>query len=128
MLQRVEELGEIRLGEWEGLAIGELEQRDDWRRFNTFRSGVRPPGGELMAETQVRMIQQLECLRTRHVRETVAVVSHADPLRAALAWYLGIPLDLILRLEVATASISIVQLHDWGVRVLGINDTGEVAA
>src|SRR4051794_1762477 len=44
------ELGEIRVGDWEGMAIQELEGREDWRRFNTFRSTTRPPGGELMAE------------------------------------------------------------------------------
>src|SRR5215212_9070508 len=45
-LRRSNELGELRVGAWEGLAIQELDQREDWRKFNSFRSGVRPPGGE----------------------------------------------------------------------------------
>jgi probable phosphoglycerate mutase len=119
-------IGEIRVGEWEGATIAELDRREDWRRFNTFRSGVRAPNGELMIETQTRMIQQMECFRTRHPSGAVAVVSHGDPLRAAVAYFLGIPLDLVLRFEISPASVSVVQLHDWGARVLCVNETGEI--
>src|SRR5262249_46036793 len=49
-VQKAEELGEMRIGEWEGLPFAELDAREDWRAFNTFRTGVRPPGGELMIE------------------------------------------------------------------------------
>ncbi len=124
--RQVEALGEIRLGRWDGLTIDELAGREDWRRFNSFRSGVRAPGGEMMAETQLRMVQQLDCLRARHARETVAVVSHGDPLRAVLAWYLGIPLDLVQRFEVSPSSVSVLQVHDWGARVMCVNETGDV--
>ena len=124
-IERVDELVEFGLGEWEGLGFGELDGRDDWRRFNTFRSGTRAPGGELMVETQARMVRQLDRLRERHPRETVAVVSHADPLRAAIAWFLGIPTDLTCRFELGTASVSVVEVHDWGARVRCLNHTGE---
>lgn len=125
-LQRMETIGEIRIGEWQGLTMGELDCRDDWRRFNTFRSGTRAPGGELMLETQTRMVRQLEELHARHPDDTVAVVSHGDPLRSAIAYYLGVPLDMVLRLEVSPASVSVLQLHGWGARVLAVNETGDV--
>jgi len=124
--QHVPEIGEIHLGEWQGLTMQELDKREDWRRFNTFRSGTRAPGGELMLETQTRMVRQLDRLCAKHPDEIVALVSHGDPLRSALAYFLGIPLDLVLRFEVSPASLSIVQIHDWGARVLCLNDTGEV--
>lgn len=124
-MERIEELGEIGVGEWEGLAMPALDRRDDWRRFNAFRSGTRPPGGELMVETQARMIRQLDRLRARHPDATVAVVSHGDPLRAAVAWFLGVPMDLIFRFEIATTSVSVIEIHDWGARVLCLNHTGE---
>jgi broad specificity phosphatase PhoE len=125
-LQHVPEIGEIHIGEWQGLTMQELDKREDWRRFNTFRCGTRAPGGELMLETQTRMVRQLDSLRSKHPDEIVALVSHGDPLRGALAYFLGIPLDLVLRLEVSPASLSIVQIHDWGARVLCLNDTGEL--
>ena len=122
----MDDLGEIHVGEWQGLSMEELEQREDWRRFNTYRSGTRCPGGELMIETQTRMIRRLACLRDRYRDRTVAVISHGDPLRAVLACYLGIPLDLVLRFEISPASVSIVEDAEWGPRVMCLNDTGEV--
>jgi broad specificity phosphatase PhoE len=113
------------VGEWEGQLIADLDRREDWRRFNTFRSGTRPPSGELMIETQTRMVRALDCFRSRHPEHTVAVVSHGDPLRAAVAHFMGIPLDMILRFEIATASLSIVQVGDWGPRVVCVNRTEE---
>src|SRR5690242_2083357 len=74
--QPVEDLGEVRLGEWEGLSMAELQSREGWREFNQFRSGLRPPGGELMIETQTRVVRRLECLRKQHDGEMVALVSH----------------------------------------------------
>jgi probable phosphomutase (TIGR03848 family) len=127
-VQVVERLGEVRAGEWQGMAFSDLDRREDWRRYNTFRSGVRIPGGELMAEIQLRMVQELESLRARHSSDAVAVVSHGDPLRAAVAWFLGIPIDLMLRFEIGTASVSVVQVDDWNARVLCVNETGEVPA
>src|SRR3954463_11729080 len=43
-------LNEMSFGGWEGLSFEELEQSPEWRRFNTNRGEVRPPGGELMLE------------------------------------------------------------------------------
>lgn len=124
----VDTLGELRFGEWEGLTIAELESCDDFRRFNTFRSGVRVPGGELMLETQTRMVQQLICLRGLHPDDTVAVVSHGDPLRAVIAYFLGMSLDSLARLEISPGSLSIVQADGWGSRVMSLNETGEAWA
>jgi broad specificity phosphatase PhoE len=114
------------MGDWEGQTISALDRCEDWRMFNTFRSGVRPPGGELMMEAQARMVIELDRLRQQHRGECVAVISHADPLRAALTHYLGIPFDLALRMEVSPASVSVIQLENWGPRVLCISQTGEI--
>ncbi len=127
-VQELEDLGEIRLGAWEGLSFEQLARQEGWKQFNTFRSGTRPPGGELMVETQVRMVRRMECLRARHPGETVALVSHADPLRAAVAWVLGTPLDMMFRFEIAPASVSTIRMNEWGAQVMGLNDTGESPA
>ena len=125
-VRKADELGEMRVGEWEGLPFAELDTREDWRAFNTFRTAVRPPGGELMIETQQRMIRKLHCLGEQYANETIAVVSHADPLRAVIGYYLGLPLDGVLRLEISTASLSVVQADRWGARVLCVNQTEQV--
>jgi broad specificity phosphatase PhoE len=125
-VQPVDDLGEVHMGSWQGLSMAELDRREDWRKFNTYRGGARPPGGEMMIEVQTRIIRELHCLEERHPAEIVAVVSHGDPLRSAAAYYLGIPLDLMLRFEIAPASVTAVEVADWGPRVLCLNETGDV--
>lgn len=119
-----EALGEIRTGEWTGRSLADLEADPRWRLFNAYRSGTRIPGGERMLEVQLRVVGELDRLREAHPASVVAVVSHGDPIRAALLHYLGMPLDFVLRLEVSPASLSVVALEEWGPRVLLVNDTG----
>lgn len=124
--RRVEEIGEVRVGEWEGKTFAELQEDAHWAAYNSRRTSVRPPGGELMIEVQTRMVRQAECLAVQYPNQTVAMVSHGDPLRLLVAYFLGIPLDLMTRFEIGTASLSILQLAEWGSRVLCINQTGEL--
>ena len=121
----VEGLGELRVGDWQGIPMADLDGREDWRRWNRFRSGTRAPGGELMIETQARMIQELDLIRARHPEDAVAVVSHGDPLRSVIAYFLGIPLDLVLRFEISPASLSVLKLDAWHAQVLCVNQTVE---
>jgi broad specificity phosphatase PhoE len=117
------ELDEIDYGKWTGRTFEELRDIDHWRDFNSLRSCTRIPGGELMIEVQARMLGLMESLCRRHSAMTVALVSHADVIRGALAHCLGMPLDLMLRLEISPASISMVVMDQYGPRVLCVNNT-----
>jgi len=112
---------EIDFGEWTGRTLESLAPDERWRRFNTFRSATRIPGGELLAEAQLRAVRGLDQLRCAHPSGRVAVVTHADIIRATLAYYLGMPIDLMLRLEISPASVSTLRLDDGWVQVLRIN-------
>jgi probable phosphoglycerate mutase len=59
-----------------------------------------------MIEAQSRMVGEIETLLTGHLNQTVALVSHLDPLRSLIMHCLGIPLDLLLRFEISPASVS----------------------
>ena len=118
------ELLELDFGEWTGLTFEEVRASAAWQQFNSFRSCTRIPGGELMLEVQARAVAALERLRERHAGWVVAV-SHGDVIRAAIAHYVGIPLDLVQRLEVGPASVSALSFDAGGVRILRLNDTGE---
>lgn len=117
------DFGEIHTGDWTGRQIADLDRETLWQRFNAFRGGTRMPGGEHMIEIQARMVAGLERLRDEHPDQTVAVVSHGDPIRAVLAHYAGIPLDLCLRLDVDPASVSVIKVAEWGPRIVRVNDT-----
>ena len=117
------ELDEIDFGEWTGRTFPELAAIPRWDRFNSFRSGTRIPGGELMLEAQVRIVGLIERLREDHPGGLVALVSHGDVIKAALLYYLGAPLDLFMRLEISPASVSEIEVSEYGPRVLRVNDT-----
>ncbi len=122
----LEDLGEVRLGTWEGQSLAELEQDSVWKLFNSDRSLVRPPGGELMVEVQSRMIKAITHLRNLHDGDTVAVVSHGDPIRLLIAYCLGIPLDMLLRFTIDPASVSALRFYESQLQVLYLNRTGDL--
>jgi broad specificity phosphatase PhoE len=117
------QLDEIDYGEWTGRSFEELRRLAQWRDFNSLRSCTRISGGELMIEVQARVLGLMESLCQRHPAMTVALVTHADVIRGALAHCLGMPLDLLLRLDISPASISMVVMEPCGPRVLCVNNT-----
>ncbi len=47
---------EFDFGDWAGMLISELDEREDWKVFCRYRSSTRAPGGELITEVQTRMV------------------------------------------------------------------------
>jgi broad specificity phosphatase PhoE len=124
-IQLCEAVNEVQFGEWSGKSFTELHQLPEWQRFNTARSSTPIPGGELMLEVEARVVSEMECMCRRHADRHVAIVSHADVIKAAVAHFAGIPLDLFHRLEISPASISVVALDEHGPQVLRVNQPGE---
>jgi len=122
-VQTLTGLHEIEFGEWTGKTFAELEAVESWRQFNRFRSGTRVPGGETIGEVQRRFVGEMLRLREAYPNSGVALVSHGDPIRMTLGYFLGAPLDLFERIEVGLASISVVAIEEFGARVLRMNDT-----
>ena len=115
---------EVDYGEWRGGELKELSKRPEWRLVQVFPGGFRFPGGETLREVQNRVITTLERIRTEHTGEVIAVFAHGDVLRTSLAYYLGTPLDLFQRIQISTASISLVAFHRFGPSILAMNDSG----
>ena len=55
-IEPTDELLELDFGDWTGRTFAELDGCETWHRYNQFRSGTRIPGGELMLETQARVV------------------------------------------------------------------------
>lgn len=114
-------LVEIDMGEWTGRAMAELDGDPAWDAWNARRGTARIPGGETMAETQARIVGALGDVAHRASGQTIAVVSHADMIRAAVAHVLGLPLDNLLRFDIAPASVTRIVWGDWGARLTTLN-------
>jgi broad specificity phosphatase PhoE len=116
------ELGEVQFGDWNGQELEHLNRQHLWGQWNSFRTGTRIPNGDMIIVVQARMAAFLQKLREEFPGQTIALFSHGDPIRAALAYYLGIPLDFMLRFEVDPASVNVLSISDHGPRVLCVND------
>lgn len=115
-------LHEINAGEWSGKLFRELDASDArWRRFNRLRGLTRIPDGETMVDVQARFVGEMMRLHEQFPDGGIALVSHADPIKVALAACLGAPLDFYDRLEIGLASVSIVTFDEAGPKVLRLN-------
>jgi len=115
-------LNEVDFGAWNGRSFAELASDPEWDRWNSARTDAATPGGETMVEAQERA--WVHCVRTAlaHPGETLVMVSHCDVIRALVARVIGVPLDNLLRFEVDPASISRVEIGEWGARLLSLNE------
>lgn len=68
-----------------------------------------------------RMVRHLEQLRRVQADGAIVIVSHAEPIRAALLHYSRTPLDNFLSIEVAPASVSTLSVDKSGIRISRIN-------
>jgi probable phosphoglycerate mutase len=116
---------ECDFGDWTGEKLSKLNKLPEWSTVQRYPSGFRFPGGESFTEMQTRICSTLDRLVARHPGETIVAVSHADPIKAALAQALGTHLDLFQRIVVSPCSISAVLFGAGGPAVLAANSTGD---
>jgi len=121
-LETCEPLNEIDFGAWTGMSFEALDADPLWSWWNSARSVSSPPGGETMIETQLRIVTAMEQLRRIYSGQAVVLVSHGDVIKAALLYYLGLPIDAYTRFDIDPASITTLLVSDWGPKVLRLNE------
>jgi probable phosphoglycerate mutase len=121
-----ENLGETRYGDWTGRDLKDLREEKLWPVIQVYPGGARFPGGESLREVQARMVIELDAIRDAHADQVVAVVSHSDPIKLAVAHYAGLPLDLFQRLTISPASITAFAFSRFGPRLLCLNHTEQL--
>jgi probable phosphoglycerate mutase len=122
----VPELFEADYGEWSGRKIEELRGTDLWKLVQVTPSAVRFPGGESVREMQSRIIGAVEDIVAAHPGQIVVAASHADPIKAVVAHYTGVHLDLFQRLFVSPASCTVLRFGPAGAALVKLNDTGSL--
>lgn len=113
---------ETDVGKWQGKKVKKLSQKKEWFKVQLNPSRFAFPGGERIAEAQHRFVEQIEDLCTQHDQKDMFVcVSHADPIKLVVAYYIGLPLDMFQRLNVSPASINALQIGEFGSQLLALN-------
>ncbi|MGK2956975.1 MAG: MSMEG_4193 family putative phosphomutase [Acidimicrobiales bacterium] len=120
---------ECDFGEWTGKSLPTLMKLPEWTRVQRHPSGFRFPKGESFIEMQTRTTTALDKLVERHRGGVVVAVSHADPIKAAVAHFLGTHLDLFQRIVISPCSITAISLGSHGPTVLTVNSiTGSLSS
>jgi probable phosphoglycerate mutase len=115
---------ECDFGDWTGAELSALMKKPEWATVQRAPSTFRFPNGESFTEMQVRIVSALDRLRAAHPGGTIVCVSHADPIKAAVAHAVGTHLDLFQRIVISTCSVSALAWSDHGPAVLAVNTTG----
>lgn len=115
---------ECDFGNWTGAQLGALMKKPEWATVQRAPSTFRFPNGESFTEMQQRMVSALDDIRAKHPGGIVVCVSHADPIKAAVAHAMGTHIDLFQRIVISTCSVSAVAYSPSGPVVLTVNSTG----
>jgi probable phosphomutase (TIGR03848 family) len=115
---------ECDFGEWTGGELAKLSKLPEWVTVQRAPSTFTFPGGESFSTMQHRIVSTIDRLRAAHPGGTIVCVSHADPIKAAVAHALGTHLDLFQRIVISTCAISVLVFTAGGPAVLAVNSTG----
>ncbi len=117
------DLGETHTGEWTGKLINQVRDSETWKKIQERPVGVPLPGGESIDQVQARMVAAIDAIIAAHPNQVVAVVSHADPLKAVIAHYLGLDLNNFQRIAINPASVTVFFFGERGPVLFRLNDS-----
>ncbi len=115
---------ECEFGDWTGAELKKLMKLPEWGTVQRAPSTFRFPNGESFTEMQTRMVSAIDRLRAKHEGGVIVLVSHADPIKAAVAHAMGTHIDLFQRIVIGTCSVSAIAYGMGAPIVLTVNSTG----
>ncbi|SEF36195.1 probable phosphoglycerate mutase [Amycolatopsis pretoriensis] len=120
---------ETDFGDWEGLTFAEAADRDPELHASWLGdSSVPPPGGESFDVVHRRVRKARDELIAEHGGKTLLLVSHVTPIKTLLRMGLDAGPQLLFRLHLDLASLSIVEFYpDGNASVRLVNDTSHLA-
>ena len=107
-IETLPELNEIDFGNWQGKGLENLRKGRYWKQVQEHPADFRFPKGESFAEAQLRMVNCLMQISDAYAKDDLVVcVGHSDMIRLAVAHFLAMPLNDFQRLQIETASITV---------------------
>jgi probable phosphomutase (TIGR03848 family) len=114
-------------GDWQNQKVKGLSRLKQWKNVQSSPATFRFPGGESFRDAHARITAELLELTEQHdPKDVIACVSHADPIKLAVAYFIGLPLDLFQRLSIAPGSVTTLAITETGGRLLSLNIEAEL--
>jgi broad specificity phosphatase PhoE len=117
---------EVDYGRWANRTFPAVRRTALWRTVQRWPSAAEFPDGESIRRVQVRAVEEIESLRSKHPRERICCVSHADVIKLVVAHYLGVHVDLFQRIVVEPGSLSVLGIGEEGPALLALNTFGRI--
>src|SRR5215208_5765303 len=116
-------LVDANVGKWQGKSLKSLRLTNAWKVVQHSPSRFQFPEGESFIDVQTRIADTLESIMRKHSKpkDIIAVVFHADPIKLAVAHFLGLPLDHFQRLSCDTGSLSALYVGEMGANLIKLN-------
>ncbi|MBV9254309.1 MAG: MSMEG_4193 family putative phosphomutase [Actinobacteria bacterium] len=114
---------ECDFGEWTGKPLKELMKLPEWKAVQRYPSSFRFPGGESFSEMQTRITDTVARLGRKNPGQALVLVSHADPIKAAVAHAMGTHIDLFQRIVISPFSVTVIAYGGLSPIVLTVNST-----
>jgi len=129
-VKALDDLIEIKLGDWQGLHESEIEQRwpELWRQSQIDPSGLTMPHGESFNQVAERAVRAFEFVVSASQGKQAVVVTHDIIVRILVAHIIGVPNSIYRRLQIDNASLSVVRITDGSRRLITLNDTAHLEA
>jgi len=124
----LDDLIEIRLGDWQGLHMDEIQQRwpELWQQSRIDPSEITMPNGESFNEVTERAVRAFERIVGANRDKQVIIVTHDVVVRVLVAYTLGVSNSIYRRFQIDNASLSVVRTVDSVYRLTTLNDTSHL--
>jgi probable phosphomutase (TIGR03848 family) len=115
-------LMETNVGKWQGRSLAALRLQKAWKVVQNAPSRAQFPEGETFYECQTRIVTALDSISRKYKpQDIVACIFHADPIKLAVAHYIGLPLDHFQRLSCDTGSLTALYVGESGANLIKLN-------
>jgi broad specificity phosphatase PhoE len=123
---RHEDLGELRVGEADGLTWTQIEDRYELPNWDVDPGQRNVPGGESLLDFFARATAVIDTIVAAHPHELVVVVSHGGFIEQAMKIYQGLSGSVRLRPRIEHCSMTEIEFDDGRTRLLRYNDLSPI--
>lgn len=111
---------ELSYGRFEGMSSDAMsaDAWDEWRRNPRYV----PEGGESLVDLDERVRSACEAIAERARDQNIAIVTHVSPIKSAVAWALGAPIDISWRSHLSQASVCRIEIRSVGPVLTAFNE------
>ncbi len=129
-VEPLEDLIEIKLGDWEGLHESEIARRwpELWQQSEIDPSGMAMPHGESFSQVAERAVRAFESVVAANGEKRVAIVTHEIVVKILVAHVMGVTYSIYRRIKIDNASLSVVRIAGGSRQLITLNDTSHYEA